>query len=133
MIGPRAPLAGARLGIELAVRALPTWSDRLRYRAEFLAELHDLPPAGQLRYTAGVLSQTPALRAALGGSPARAEEDAMETAIPLVLRIRCRFLHWHDWRWFSNPDGERYCACSVCGREEIDQPPGGVVGSWGAG
>jgi hypothetical protein len=57
----------------------------------------------------------------------------MEPKAPLYLEFRCRVLRWHDWRWLSNPDGERYCACSVCGREEIDQPPGGVVGSWGAG
>ena len=58
MTSTRSPLAVARAGVELAVRVLPELDDRLRYRAEFLAELHDLTPAGQLRYTAGVLSQT---------------------------------------------------------------------------
>jgi hypothetical protein len=74
---PSAPLAVARAGVGLAVRTLPDWHDRLRYRAEFLAELHDLPPAAQLRDTAGVLSQPLALRAALGSTPSRTEEDAM--------------------------------------------------------
>jgi hypothetical protein len=58
MTGPRAPLRVARAGIALATWPLPTPADRIRYRAEFLAELHDLPPLGQLRFTAGVLSRT---------------------------------------------------------------------------
>ena len=116
MIGPRAPLAGARLVVGLTVRALPTWEDRLRYRAEFRAELNDLPPADQLRYTAGVLSQTFALRAALAATPTRVEESAM--TVTSAKRFRCRYLRWHDWKTFSNPDGERYRACSVCARDE---------------
>jgi hypothetical protein len=28
----------------------------------------------------------------------------------------------HDWRTVSNPDGQRYRACSACGKE---QPVGG--------
>ena len=106
----------ARLAVELTVRVLPTWQDRLRYRAEFLAELRSLPPGAQLRYGVGVLSQTFALRAALGGFPARVGEDAM-TTVSFRRWFRCRFLRWHDWTTSSNPDGERYCACSVCARE----------------
>ncbi len=52
-----APTAVARALVELAVRGLSELDDRLRYRAEFLADLHRLPPAAQLRYAAGVLSQ----------------------------------------------------------------------------
>jgi hypothetical protein len=106
----------ARLGVELTVRMLPTWQHRLRYRAEFLAELPDLSPADQLRYAAGVLSQTFALRAALGAAPTRVEENAM--TVTSGKRFRCRYLRWHDWQTFRNPDGERYRACSVCDREE---------------
>lgn len=71
MTGPRATLRTARTAVGLAARALPTRADRDRYEAEFLAELHDLPSGAQLRYAAGVLSQTLALRAALAdsGSP----------------------------------------------------------------
>ena len=61
----------ARDGVELAVRALPDRHDRLRYRAESAAELHGLPQPAQLRYAAGVVSQTLALRAALGSVPSR--------------------------------------------------------------
>jgi hypothetical protein len=116
MTRPRAPLAGACLGVELTVRALPTWQDRLRYREEFRAELETLPPTAQLRYAAGVLSQTFALRAALGASSPRVEEHAM--TVTSGKRIRCRYLRWHDWKTLSNPDGERYRACSVCHRDE---------------
>ena len=123
----------ARGAVELTVRALPTWEARLRYRAEFLAELHDLSPADQLRYAAGVLSQTFALRAALGASPARVEEDAMDTKIPTFRRFRCRFLRWHDWQTLSNPDGERYRACSVCQKDEPRYDAGhiGMAGGFG--
>jgi hypothetical protein len=128
---PVTPLRVARVAVEVCVRALPTWEQRLRYRTEFLADLQGLPPSDQLRYAVGVLSQTLALRAALGASAGRVEVAATQPHIPFARRFRCRVLRWHDWRGMSNPDGERYRACTVCGREEIDQPPGGVVGSWG--
>jgi len=120
MTGPRAPLWVARVGIALATRPLPTIADRLRYRAEFLAELHDLPAAGQLRFTAGVLSRMLALRAALGASPSRAEEDAMTLTPTPVPFWRCRVFHWHDWVVRSTEDGGRYQACARCG---LDRGP----------
>jgi hypothetical protein len=117
----------ARLGIDLAARALPTRADRERYATEFLAELHGLSPAAQLRHTAGVLSQTFALRAALGASASRGiEEAAMRTTIPAGQRFRCRYMHWHYWHTFSTDDGERYVACSVCRKErKWDSPQAG--------
>ena len=42
----------------------------------------------------------------------------MGTSSPFWRRFRCRFLRWHDWRTFSNPDGQRYRACSVCDRDQ---------------
>ena len=125
MTGPRAPLWVARVGIALATRPLPTIADRLRYRAEFLAELHDLPTAGQLRFTAGVLAQTFALRAALGSSPTRAEEDA--TTLPRTTFCwRCRVLRAHAWVSRSTEDGGRYLVCRRCGRDKGEA-------SWGPG
>ena len=118
MTASRAPLRVARVGIELAVQRLPELDDRLRYRSEFLAELHSLPPAEQLRYTVGVLSQTLALRAALGSSPTRGEEAVM-TAPTTAARVpffRCRVFRWHRWVVRSTEDGERYPACADCGR-----------------
>ena len=113
-----APLALARAGVDLAVRALPELDDRLRYRAEFLAELESLRPSAQLRYTAGVLSQTFALRAALDDAPTRAEEAAM-TVPATAARVpffRCRLFRWHRWVTRHTEDGERYPACADCGR-----------------
>ena len=118
------PLPLARAGVGMAVRWLPELDDRLRYRAEFLAELHDLSPTGQLRYTAGVISQTFALRAALGSSPSRVEEDAM-TLTRTPFYWRCRVLHVHHWVLRSTEDGSRYNACSRCGRDRGDSSPGG--------
>jgi hypothetical protein len=113
----RAPLRVARAGIELAVQRLPELDDRLRYRAEFIAELHSLPPSAQLRYTAGVLSQTFALRAALDATPNRAEEAAMTaTTAARVPFFRCRVFRWHRWVTRHTEDGERYPVCADCGR-----------------
>ena len=125
MSGARAPLVVARAGIELAVRALPDLDDRLRYRAEFLAELHTLPPASQVRYTTGVLSQTLALRAALGSTPSRVEEDAMTIPRTRTFYWRCRVLQRHHWVPRSTEDGSRYHACSRCGRDRSDADLGG--------
>jgi hypothetical protein len=118
MTTTRAPLRLARGGCELAVRRLPELDDRIRYRAEFLAELHQLPPAAQLRFSAGVASQMFALRAALGASPTPAEEAAM-TAPTTAARVpffRCRVFRWHRWVTRHTEDGERYPACADCGR-----------------
>jgi hypothetical protein len=117
MTGPRAPLPMARAAVGLAVRPLPDLDDRLRYRAEFAADLATLSPFGQLRYAAGVLSQTFALRTALGSAPTRAEEAAMtaptRTRVPF---FRCRVFRWHRWVTRSTEDGDRYAACAACGR-----------------
>ena len=118
------PLPLARAGVGLAVRVLPELDHRLRYRAEFLAELHDLTLAGQLRYTVGVLSQTFALRAALVSTPSSVEEDAM-TLTRTPFYWRCRVLHVHHWVLRSTEDGSRYNACSRCGRDRGDSSPGG--------
>jgi hypothetical protein len=129
MTGTRAPLAVARAGVELAVRALPDWHDRLRYRAEFSAELHGLTPAAQLRYTAGVVSQSLALRAALGPSPSRAEEAAMSsTTTPRAFSWRCTVFRWHRWVVRSTEDGGRYSTCRRCGRDRYSSPSGGTGG-----
>ena len=120
MTGERPPVPAARLGVGLAVRMLPTRPDRDRYAAEFLAELHGLPPAEQLRYTAGVLSQAYALRAALGSAPSPIEERAMPT-IPLGRRLRCRLLRWHHWHTYSTEDGGLYKACTVCRKDHPGQ------------
>jgi hypothetical protein len=120
--GDRAPVPAARLGVGLAARVLPTRSDRERYAAEFRAELHGLKPAAQLRYTAGVLSQTLALRAALGASPSRGiEEPTVQQTIPFGRRFRCRVLRWHDWQRHSTEDGRRYRSCSVCHKDHPGQ------------
>src|SRR5688572_22172704 len=115
----------ARAGVVLAVRVLPALDDRLRYRAEFLADLHSLPPVGQLRYAAGVLSQTFALRAALGSTPSRAEEDVMTITRTRTFYWRCRVLRRHHWVQRSTEDGSRYHACSRCGRDRGDSDLGG--------
>ena len=116
------PLPLARAGVGLAVRALPELDDRLRYRAEFLAELHGLSAAAQLRYAAGVLSQTLALRAALGSEPSRVEEDAMTIMRTRPFFWRCRIVRWHHWKTVRNPDGEPYRECARCGEMQPRYP-----------
>lgn len=113
MTGPRAPVPGARLGIEIAVRTLPTRADRERYYREFVAELYDLPPGTQLRHVTGFLSQALALRAALGASPSPVEEQAMSHGRKLL----CHVLRRHHYKLYSTEDGGRYRACAYCHRE----------------
>ena len=123
-----APGAVARAGVELAVRALPDLDDRLRYRAEFAADLAVLGPVGRLRYAAGVLSQTFALRAALGSVPTRAEEDAMTVSTPRRFFWQCRLFGAHDWVSRSAEDGSRYVACRRCGKDKDYQHAGPILG-----
>ncbi len=123
------PSVVARAGVELAVRALPDLDDRLRYRAEFAADLAVLGPAAQLRYAAGALSQTFALRAALGTSPTRAEEDAMTVTPARRVHWQCRLFGAHDWVSRSAEDGSRYVACRRCGKEKGEIYPGNTIGA----
>jgi hypothetical protein len=116
-VASRGPTPAARLAVDLAANLLPTPAERTRYRAEFIAELHGLPTAAQLRHAAGVLSQIWALRTALGAAPVRLEEASMQSTIPLGRRFRCRVLRWHHWQLHSTDDGGLYRACSVCGKD----------------
>ncbi len=121
-----APLAIARLAVGLAVRALPRNEDRLRWSAELTADLAVLDAGDQLRYAAGVLSQTLALRAALGSSPTRAEEAAGTLTTRDRPSFRCRVLRRHRWAVRSTEDGSRYQACARCSRERAEWPRGGA-------
>ena len=139
-MGSTAVRAVARASVDLSVRALPDWRDRQRYRTEFLAELHDLSSADQLRYAAGVLSQTFALRAALGSAPSRVEEDAMTITTTRRPFWRCRVFRRHRWVVRSTEDGGRYETCASCGRDRDDRYEhtggiglGGMLGTGGGG
>lgn len=118
-----APLAVARMGVRLAVLVLPRPEDRVRYEAELLAELHGLEPARQLRHTAGLLTRSFALRAALGASLPPTEGVPMATPTTRVPFWRCRFFRWHDWVQHSTEDGYRYHRCTRCG---ADRGPAGL-------
>lgn len=128
------PLPAARWVVGLAARMLPTPAARRRYQAEFVAELHGLPLSHQLRLVLGVLSQVFALRTALEGSSTRPEEVAVYSTTA-GQRLRCRYLRWHHWKGFSDPDGGRYAACAVCYREHggWDSVSGGFMGGAGGG
>jgi hypothetical protein len=114
-----------RAVVQTAARLLPTAADRRRYQAEFVADLHELEPAAQRRYAAGVLSQTFALRAALG-APSSSEEAEMSH--PAWRKFRCHVVRVHYWASLSAEDGGRYLACSVCGRERVGGPAN-VIGA----
>jgi hypothetical protein len=135
---PRASLQVARAAVGLTARLLPSPAARARYRAEFLAELHELPRAGRLRYAAGVLSQAFALRAAVGASSSVGEERAMsldaalagrhpggtgDEEVPMTVPTtpaplwRCRVFRLHRWVSRSTEDGGRYDLCSLCGQD----------------
>ena len=79
-----------------------------------------LAPADQVRYAAGVLSQTFALRAALGSAPSPVEADAMTITTTRKFFWRCRMLRWHRWVVRRTEDGSRYLTCAHCGRDRDD-------------
>ena len=114
---PHATLMAARGVVGLVARALPDPGHRARYRAEFLADLHELSPPNQLLYAAGVLSRAIALRAALGAARSFSEEHAMSLATPRVRSWRCAIFRLHRWVKHSTEDGGRYEACSMCGED----------------
>jgi hypothetical protein len=133
MTGPREPSGIARAAVALAVRPLPDLDDRLRYRAEFTADLSVLGRLARLRYAAGVLSQTYALRAALGSAPTSAEEAAMTVTTRKVPFWRCRVFRLHDWVTRTTEDGERYRVCRNCGRDKSGSPGHTSAGLAGLG
>jgi hypothetical protein len=129
--GVRAPVPVARLAVGLAARVLPTAPARERYASEFLADLYGLTLVAQLRYASGVLFTSLALRAALSASHLRATAEApMDHTTTVGQRLRCRYLRWHHWQAVTNPDGERYVACSVCHKEHTgwDSTPRNILG-----
>lgn len=102
--------------VGLAARTLPV-SHRERYRQEFNAELHFIPPADQLRYASQVLTRTWSLRSALTEpAPATTGDSTMKTipTHPLSCRLHLR----HHWRRCFSEDGARYIACTKCGKEQ---------------
>src|SRR5215472_2463248 len=70
--------------VGVATRVLPV-ATRGRYRQEFLAELHGLGRARQLRHTAGVLSRSWALRAAVSTAPEATAAD-LDIVFPRLRR-----------------------------------------------
>ena len=40
------------------------------------------------------------------------------TMNPTLGKVLCRARLWHDYRTVSNPDGGRYRACAICGKEQ---------------
>ena len=70
--------------VGVAIRVVPVAS-RGRFRQEFLAELHGLGRARQLRHTAGVLSRSWALRAAVSTAPEATAAD-LDIVFPRLRR-----------------------------------------------
>lgn len=100
--------------VGVAVRTLPA-SQRERYRQEFNADLHFIPPADQLRYASVVLTRTWSLRAAL-------TERTFATIGGITMNtnqrrpLSCRLHLKHHWRRCFTEDGARYTACTNCGK-----------------
>jgi hypothetical protein len=104
--------------VQVATRVLPGAS-RDRHRQEFVAELHGLGRARQLRYAVGALRRCCALRVALN-TPSEAAAD-MEVVFPrrrcpLMCRVNLR----HRWATWRTEDGKPYLRCQRCGTDETD-------------
>jgi hypothetical protein len=86
MTKPKIRAAGfwPRHTVGVATRVLPG-ATRDRYRQEFVAELHGLSRARQLRHAFGVLSRSWALRAAISAPPEATTAD-MDIVYPRLRR-----------------------------------------------
>jgi hypothetical protein len=104
--------------IQLATRVLPG-SARDRYRQEFLAELHGVSRARQLRHAIGVLSRSWALRAAIN-TPSEAAAADMEIVFPRHRRPLSCWLNRHRRETFRTEDAKPYQRCQRCGKDETD-------------
>jgi hypothetical protein len=101
--------------VGVAVRSLPV-SQRERYRQEFNAELHFIPPADQLRYASQVLTRTWSLRAALTDPTFATIGEGTVNTIQ-TRPLSCRLHLKHHWRRCFTEDGARYTACANCGKQ----------------
>jgi hypothetical protein len=103
-----------------ATRVLPHGPARDRYRQEFLAELHGLGRARQVRHAFGVLSRSWALRVAVN-TPSDAVAADMEIVFPRRRGpLSCRLNLGHQWTTVRTEDGGRYRQCQRCGKDETD-------------
>jgi hypothetical protein len=110
--GPRPHRAAVR-AVELAALALPRGDIRRRYEREFVADLHGLDTAHQVRYVLGVLLSVGALR----GAVTTGDYAVLEASLGhLVLRrpLLCRLNVHHQWRLGHTEDGGRYTYCARC-------------------
>jgi hypothetical protein len=105
--------------VRLATRVLPG-ATRDRHRPEFVAELHGLRRARQLRHAVGVLRRCCALRVALN-TPSQAGAADMEIVFPRQRRPGlCRVNLHHRWATSRTEDGKPYLRCQRCGKDETD-------------
>ena len=114
-VSERRPALLARALVGLTVRGLAL-DDRIRYREELTAELHDLARSRQLRHAISALRGSLALRRALGHTDP-------QTGIAAAQDWRCR-IRWHRFQARSDPDTRPDGAahpvdlleCARCGR-----------------
>lgn len=105
--------------VRVATRVLPG-ATRDRHRQEFLAELHGLSRARQLRHAAGVLRRCRALRVALN-TPSEAAATDMRIVFPRRPRpLFCRLNLRHRWATLRTEDSTPYVRCQRCGNDETD-------------
>jgi hypothetical protein len=125
--GSAPPTWWASLAVRSAALPLPS-EHRYRYRQEFLAELHGMPPSAQLHHAAGVLSRVLTLRVALTDPGRRLTEEGSARS------WRCR-LGRHGWRYEKDWQGTSYRVCRRCGKVTGVSvvPPGGPQWPMGGG
>jgi hypothetical protein len=111
----------ARLLVGAATVTLPSGAVRERYRLEHLGELSSLPIGDQLKYAAGALTTSWALRRAV-----TKEEDMTATPTRFTKPLLCRLNLHHSWQKQYNPMGESYRRCRKCGKDDFGDPRGGT-------
>jgi hypothetical protein len=108
--------------VDLVVRVLPR-ERRERYRQELRSELHGMTRWRQFAHTAGFLSRTWALRAALADSLLLNGDQDMTPSINWFRRLLCRLNIHHDYVRVHGEDNTPYDTCRRCGKD-LYLPPG---------
>jgi hypothetical protein len=101
--------------LALATLILPA-AQRKRYRLEFAAELHEVPPRERFGYAWSVSIHAPALRRSLANS-----NEAGPARVRHRRPVRC-LVGRHHWQVQSAEDGSRFEQCTRCGKDRYDGP-----------
>lgn len=127
----RTPGRAVRALVCVAVRVLPRGDHRQRYRSEFLAELHGLPPAHRARHVVGLIGSAPRLSRAVREGRA-ATWERLYLSVPRR-PLLCALRVGHRWGTVTADDSTEYQGCLRCGCSAPSRGSDGQALTWAGG